>query len=406
MRQHDPTLNIGGGSKPTSVWYFEGEEERKRREIGPSRAVERLLAKYGSVSTRKNYLVAIALYLRWLRTRGVTMSPDELVRDNLVCVFRSDPTEVEVKRRHTDWLDEFVNGYLVERGYSESHRRLVAAGIQQLYKRNDSALFGDFSVSRQAEREPRKPLRADDVRQVLKSLPLGVRTPLLLEWQSGMEVSRVLGLAWAKVSEKLEKGERPMLLQFGGRKSHRRPYATYIGTDSIEHLRMWRRKTAEVRGREPGMEELVFVGKRGHGANAWWLDSQLKLAAARLHREGLVENGEPGSWHTHALRHSFSSECSHAGVKPEVREYWMGHVSGIAWVYQHPELHQGDMAAEYAKVEPFVSLDRTETVVRQGYEERERAIMSEFLQLKREYEELKGEIRALRSERPSRPEGG
>ena len=220
-----------------------------------------------------------------------------------------------------------------------------------------------------------------------------------------MEISRVLGLTWGKVSEKLEQAEVPMLLQFGGRKSHRRPYATYLGRESVEHLRMWRRKLAEIHCREPELDELIFSGKRGNGANAWWLDLQLKLTAARLFKEGLIKNGEATSWHTHALRHSFSSECSHAGVKPEVREYWMGHISGIAWVYQHPELHQGDMVAEYAKVEPFVSLDQTETTVKQGYEERERAIMSEFLQLKKDYEELKGEIRSLKDERQSGPGG-
>jgi hypothetical protein len=69
---------------------FAKEAERKQREIGPSQSVGRLLAKYGAVSTRKNYLVAIAIYLRWSKGRGVTMTPNELVKDNPVCIFRSD----------------------------------------------------------------------------------------------------------------------------------------------------------------------------------------------------------------------------------------------------------------------------------------------------------------------------
>jgi hypothetical protein len=60
---------------------FAMEAERKMKEIGPSVAVGRLLAKYGPISTKKNCLVALALYLRWLKRKGVTMSPDELVKD-------------------------------------------------------------------------------------------------------------------------------------------------------------------------------------------------------------------------------------------------------------------------------------------------------------------------------------
>ncbi|MDV3243883.1 MAG: hypothetical protein LYZ66_01760 [Nitrososphaerales archaeon] len=41
-------------------------------------------------------------------------------------------------------------------------------------------------------------------------------------------------------------------------------------------------------------------------------------------------------------------------------------------------------------------------ITRQGYEDKEKVIMSGFLQLKENYEELKGEIQSLRSERSSR----
>ncbi len=66
---------------------------------------------------------------------------------------------------------------------------------------------------------------------------------------------------------------------------------------------------------------------------------------------------------SHVLRHSFSTECSHAEVKPEVREFWMGHVSAISWVYQHPELHEEDFVREYKKVEPYVSLNQSEVAI-------------------------------------------
>lgn len=41
----------------------------------------------------------------------------------------------------------------------------------------------------------------------------------------------------------------------------------------------------------------------------------------------------------------------------------MGHVGAIAWVYQHPKLHEEDFVSEYEKVELYVSLNTSEIVV-------------------------------------------
>jgi hypothetical protein len=40
------------------------------------------------------------------QVEGVSLTPDGLVQDNLLCVYKSDPTDVRTKRRHTDWLTE------------------------------------------------------------------------------------------------------------------------------------------------------------------------------------------------------------------------------------------------------------------------------------------------------------
>ena len=94
-----------------------------------------------------------------------------------------------------------------------------------------------------------------------------------------------------------------------------------------------------------------------------WLNACFKEAAVRLHKQKLVSNGDADCWHIYALRHSFSTECAHAEVNREVREFWLGHVSAISWVYQHPELHEEDFVREYLKVEAYLSLNPSEIVV-------------------------------------------
>lgn len=77
----------------------------------------------------------------------------------------------------------------------------------------------------------------------------------------------------------------------------------------------------------------------------------------------------------YALRHSFSTECAHAGVRREIREFWMGHISGIAFVYQHgDELHEEDFIQEYAKAKLLTLRERTD------FEAYERALL-EYLDL-------------------------
>ncbi len=238
----------------------ESQVRSKLRLIGPSAAVKRFVDAYGKVKTKRNYLVCLWRYLGWLKSKGVTMTPDELVKDNLLCVFKSDPTDVITKRKHTDFLNDFGNVFLVQRGMKEKSREVYAASIQQFYRRNDSQLWGSFSVSRGDAEEPAPALRADDIRRVLKVLPVNVRTPLLFVWQSGCEIDRVLSLTWKDV-ERVDRNENPLKLSFWGRKRHRRPYSSFLGLDSIELLKVYRGMWVELMGREPAPNDLIFMGK-------------------------------------------------------------------------------------------------------------------------------------------------
>jgi integrase len=341
--------------------------EKRLEEIGPSEAVARWLSKYGPVQTKLAYAFGLAHYLRWLRTIGVSMSPDELVLDNLRCVFDSKSTDVEAKRKHTDWMNQYVNDFLLKREDSESKRTLASAAIKMFYKRNDSPLFGDFKTSPQQMKAPAKALFPEDIRLVLLALTLRDRTPLLLMWQSGLEPSRVFGGTFPTDQAP------PVRFDVYGRKMHRRQYSTYLGAESVQHLRLM-----GVKG-FPRYQTVV---------------RHLKETVTRLAAKGVLKNPSLQSWRPYALRHSFSTECQHAGVNAQVREYWMGHISGIAFVYQHPELHEEDMIAEYAKVEPYVSLQPDSAAMRTEFEKREKSLLKRVESAEALLAELKRELGA------------
>jgi len=84
------------------------------RKIGESKAVMKFLNSYGNLRTKKAYCAHLNLYFRWFKEEnGVSMFPDELVQDNLICDYEREEVDVDTRGRHTDWLRECFNGVVV-----------------------------------------------------------------------------------------------------------------------------------------------------------------------------------------------------------------------------------------------------------------------------------------------------
>jgi integrase len=228
------------------------------------------------------------------------MSPSELLTDNLTCIYNSGRVDVATKRRHRAWLQDFVNVVMLAEGAAETTRMSVASTVSNFYGSGDSPLFGKIAVSRESPKASRPALSAPDIRAVLNSLSLTTRTPLLLVWQSGCEINRVLSLRWGDLAN-MDKSECPLKFSFPGRKRHRKAYHTYIGKDGVDGLRAWRAKSQELTGRVPGPTDLVFVRGNGRGLDSRSLGANFRKTALRLHGERLILTAEalgdlPSCW--------------------------------------------------------------------------------------------------------------
>lgn len=275
---------------------------RNVEKLGPSASVDRFLSGYGNVRTKAAYTERLVAYFSWLKDEmGVTMSPDELIVDNLRCISTSDPTDVLTKRRHTDLMSEYVNKHLIEKGIAESQRGVTTAAIRQFYLTNDSPLFGHFRTASQPVRIPPKPLFAEDVRKVLLAMSPRMRTVPLLVWQSGIEPNRLYRTVFPTDQAP------PVRIDLYGRKKHRRPFSTFIGRDSVEHLK------------QLGTKGLPNLGSAAEN---------FRDAARRLGAKGLLKNPDRESWHIYALRHSFKIEAEHVGAKTPMIEFFLGHAGG------------------------------------------------------------------------------
>jgi integrase len=347
--------------------------------FGEDPAVRRWLRKYGSGATRRGFGYRVAKYLQWLReSRGVYLSPSELLKANLENVYGSGPTEIDLKRQHTNWLEEFVSLDGPLGGQSNSYRMTVATAVRSFYKRNDSPLFGDFEVPFNAyEVKLTTQIDVEEARRCITVLPLRSKAICICLLQSGMRISEFLQLKWKMVQAGVEKGELPVKIRLRSDKG--REYFTFLGEDGVAALKMYLifRKSLARRPIQP--EDYIFIHDTGSGKHrgdrplpADYVTTQILRA---LTAKGFVQRNGEKKWrcdfHPHALRHLFKTECAHAGINPVISEFWMGHDKGIEYAYNHQhELHPEDFVKMYRKVEPYLSI----TTIQQGLakEERER----------------------------------
>ena len=147
---------------PRSELEDETDLARHVRKLGESQAASRFLESYGKRGVRATCAYSLGRYHKWLRAeKGIDLGLDGLIRDNLICVFRSDLVDVDTKRRHRAWLEEYIDVRMA--GRSESYRREIASIIKGFYEKNDSPLFGSIRVADSEEQAPARALEAEEI---------------------------------------------------------------------------------------------------------------------------------------------------------------------------------------------------------------------------------------------------
>jgi hypothetical protein len=99
---NDKAVSLGKMRNQAEV-QRERQAETLLKAVGDCPSVQRFVNKYGKASSRAAALFHLERYFRWLReAKGIALPPDELVIDNLKCVYESSAVEVPRKSaRHT-----------------------------------------------------------------------------------------------------------------------------------------------------------------------------------------------------------------------------------------------------------------------------------------------------------------
>ena len=329
-------------------------------------------------------------YTEWLRSTGRMPEGglDALIEENQ----RSQQSpDVNTRIRHFEWADTYLNEVLVGK-VGDARRKQIRYAVTSLYAANFSPLQGELRVALHDIPKKKKGILPEEARRVLLALPFPQRLPLLLQWQSGLNIFMVLCLRWGD----LNLTNSPMRLDFEGRKTNRHPFWTLCGRDSVEGLRLWRRVQMEFLGREQEANDLVFLTRRSALPEPSYLNQLMQRAAVRLSSEGLLKS-PPTNFATHSLRRCFKSTAMHLGFDRDSVEFMMGHspTSNMSSRYDtRSDTIPEDFYRMYATLEPHLSLTPNQAL--DSATEKER-LSREIETLRQKVNSLSNALEALQS---------
>ncbi|MEM2931141.1 MAG: site-specific integrase [Thermoproteota archaeon] len=285
--------------------------------------------------TRSEYLGKLYAYFRWLwEKKRVKATPSEFFQEHVLNVWKSDPADLDTKRRHRLLLEEYVGLKGPLRDRQNAYRRHVAKVVASFYRVNECPLPGQIAIVNRPDRGTRK-VHQIGLRQAAKFiriLPPDKQAAYLCALYSGMRPNELFSL---KVGD-LKWQPRPapvirvnLVNKKGDRASdYIHPYHTYIGGLAMQRL------TQLLRARKAKPSEPLF---------RFSVDSLQRTASIYAQTHGFAQNkardvGWRQPFHIYAMRKLFATLATEAAGMPErYVEYFLGHKGGVKEIYNRKE---------------------------------------------------------------------
>lgn len=333
--------------------------------------LQRWLGSVVSTGTKYCYRTAYSAYHTYTSLNSVQLIDEayedskkdvreqkDIVLTRLIGFYNWLKTEYEVKSRGSSKIKEHK---VVKKGGSDKLADLYVAAIRSFY-----ATYNIFVKLKGRHRLP-KP-RVENKRMVVgaeqvKALVDHARTPrdkaiILVNFQSGMDVSTLCSLLYCDISKGLKENEHPLKLEPYRQKTGV-DYYTFLGQDTCDALRVYI-KDAESRGMRFEEKSPLFVTEKGkEPVETNNVQTMLKEVAVRA---GLVSEQNNGNSFNplgpHSLRESFSSIMTNSGVPDTIVDFWLGHEIGeMAKAYKTTQFES--LKKMYLDREKLLSISRS-----------------------------------------------
>ncbi|MEM3703347.1 MAG: tyrosine-type recombinase/integrase [Candidatus Bathyarchaeia archaeon] len=328
-------------------------------EFSKDELVARFLAKY-SAHAKRDYSRVLCLFFKWLRARGLELSPRELLNTH----FRRLSSQDVLERQWASHLvADFLNGELFD-GRSAAYKALAFTAIKSFFNFYDAPLTlarNPLAIKFRRKYKP-KQISLYEAKHVLGVLNQREKAICLVMLQSGMSVGDVLNkfnFMLDYVRREIAMGAERMRIDLEDRKGNGFSYFTFISRDAIQEMRKWlviRDEWARQLG-EKKTAKAIFIKQNG---KPYTTRDFLCTFYQTLKRHKLKSG--PFDVSSHMFRKLFKTESRppERNIDQDCIEFMMGHKSslnGVGGPYDRtPEIYDKVIEREYAKLEAYVNI--------------------------------------------------
>ena len=312
--------------------------------------------------TRLNYKVRIDAYLK-----HVGKTADELVE--------------QARRRPKEFEEEFIAFIRTKvEKFSPSTVWIYRDSVKKLLELNRVEGVGwdyvaEFLPRNKKSGQDRAPT-LEEVKRLVDRADLRTKCLILFLCSSGARIGSVEYLRWRDVEEVEVGGKR--FARVTVYRGEREEYKTFVSPECYEHLMEYRRGRERL-GEKVKPASYVFVtmpNKRRFDAGkvkpmtAKTLKNQLGVLQNEVSGRSVLKETEGYRNYefkqVHGFRKFFKTRMEVAGAKPIMTEMMMGHELGVTSSYMKPTSEE--LAAEYAKSVPAITVMSRETVTKEDLE--------------------------------------
>jgi len=340
--------------------------KKKELDIEKYKTVQRWMdkigSKTGSKNTKKSYLYILNKFCI-----HVKKNPDEIIKQR-----KKDSTSKNdtVRRRYEEKLMKFFKKIDEERSRGTAMNHYNA--VKSFFKANYLELAAP-TLKRWVTYTDKTPTLEEIKKMIDASESALQRAIILFSAQTGQRSGILTGLKYGLVSDQLEEGDSPLLIEITGDirgyneervNKNRQRYYFYVGRDSIDALKSY----IEVRksqGEKITAKSPLFVTEKKFKGEFLPLDQD---AINRLVTRAAIKAGITNSYNTsdgktkytihhHCLRKFWQTAMEQAGVAKPWYDFMMGHSLGpLDKAYSNPNRQQ--LLDAYKRAEPYLSISR------------------------------------------------
>lgn len=260
---------------------------------------------------------------------------------------------------------DYLN-YLTDQGGSNNTQRLYFGAIQNYLKYRGIVLsakwVGNYPKSTPRKENKKQRWTLSQIKEfVEKADTFREKAIILTLFQSGISISDLRELNYEDVSDQLEKGQLPLLLDLTRFKTgviHK----TFLGADSVTYLKTYLKTRSGLKPSSP-----LFVVERQRGKTARITDGaiQKKFKAIAKDLSFLKDNGDGyNPARPHSMRSAFRSRLT-GKMDGDLIEFFMGHTllgSKVPYI----NLPDEEFRELYADFEKYLSIETTSKEVLEG----------------------------------------